>query len=60
MKEITRPFAIFVAPPDIPGEMWIASIVGYEMDYVTQGKDAEEAAFMAYDLIKVLLSDDDF
>ncbi len=54
LVKIERPFSIFVEESyDIPG-IWIAHIVGHELDNVTQGQGPEDAVFMAYDLLRFL------
>lgn len=52
--KIDRPFAIFVQEADdIPG-VWVAHVVGHELDNVTQGHGPEDAVLMTYDLLRIL------
>lgn len=48
---ITRPFAIFFEPD---GDVWVAKIVGHELDNCTQGVTPADSVEMAADLVRVL------
>jgi hypothetical protein len=55
--KITRPFCIFIQPdPDETSTgMWLAHVVGHELDNMTFGQAGPnaplEAAYMAFDLL---------
>jgi predicted RNase H-like HicB family nuclease len=48
---VTRPFSIFVEPDN---GVWVARLVGFELDHCTQGDTPADALSMAADLMRML------
>lgn len=54
--KIERAFGIFVFPSYEPGEdgIWLAHVVGHELDNITQAHNPVDAVAMAHDMLKLI------
>ncbi len=52
--DLDKPFTVTVTPDPDGSGMWLAHLIGHELDNQTCGNDAVDALFMAYDLLAAL------
>ena len=54
--DIKRPFAVFIEPAGDVAGVWVAHVVGHDLDNVTQGVGPHDAVIMVHDML-MLMSD---